>query len=209
MSGRSNAPDQDGGDAFRLALYAAVALVAGMIGLTMSVLVFGGGPADERRGGPISLLDHRGQPATEAIFEGQVSLVYFGFTHCPDICPLELVNMVQAQEVLRSEGRDAQVVFVSVDPARDTPEIMSEYVSAFGDDVIGLTGTQEQVADAADAWDVIYHIAPPTPGGDPDLYDVLHSNYMYAVDGDGRELWRFPGGTPPEVIAKRLKEVGA
>lgn len=196
------------GGAGRLLLLVSVGLVAAILGLALSLALFGGG-GDPRRGGPFSLIDHTGAPADESILKGKVSLVYFGFTHCPDVCPTDLLNAVAAQDKIAEDGGSAQLVFVSVDPERDDPETVSSYVGAFSDDLIGLTGTPEQVAQAAKAYEVIYAKSPLADPADQTSYEIIHSTYLYAVGPDAKELWRFPSKTPPDVVSSRLRELGA
>ena len=195
------------GGAGRLVLLLAVGLVAAILGLALSLALFGGG--DQRRGGPFSLIDHTGAPADESLLKGKLSLVYFGFTHCPDVCPTDLLNAVEAQDKIAENGGAAQVVFISVDPDRDDVESVASYVGAFSDEAIGLTGTPEQVAQAAKAYDVVYAKSPLADPNDPDSYEIIHSTYLYAVGPDGREIWRFPSKTPPDVISSRLRQIGA
>lgn len=207
MSG-SQSKQPSGGFGARLALYGAAALVACILGVTLSLLVFGENEP-QRRGGPFTLTDQTGAVATEEIFNDKVSLLYFGFTHCPDVCPTDLLHTVSIREKIREDGNDAQIVFVSVDHERDTPEEMALYVEAFGDDLIGLTGTAEQIATAAKAYEAVYKKSPLADPEDPESYSIIHSTYLYAVGKDGKEVWRFPSGTPPDVASRRLIDIGA
>ena len=196
------------GGAARLALLAVAGLVAAILGLSLSVLMFGEGEAPQR-GGPFSLVNHRGAPTDEAILKGRLSILYFGYTHCPDICPPDFANVVELRDQVKEQGGQAQAVFISVDPERDTPEALDAYVGAFGDDLIGLTGTAEQVAAAAKAYGALYAKSPPADPDDPMSYELLHSTYFYAVGPDAKVLWRFPSKTPPDVALRRLRELGA
>ncbi|MEO1475888.1 MAG: SCO family protein [Pseudomonadota bacterium] len=109
-------------------------------------------------GGPISLIDQSGKAVTEADFKGRHSLVYFGFTYCPDICPASLVTIDQALEKLPEEIEPPRTILVSIDPERDTPEAMTDYIfiDAFPEDIVGLTGSLEDVKAAADAFKTGY-----------------------------------------------------
>jgi protein SCO1/2 len=133
-------------------------------------------------GGPFRLVDQDGRRVTEADFRGKPFLVFFGFTHCPDVCPTALFEM---SEVLRRLGPDAgktAVLFVSVDPERDTPEKLKEYLSSFHPRIVGLTGTPQEIADVEKAYRV-YAKKVPLDGG---AYTMDHSAIVYLMDKDGR-----------------------
>lgn len=133
-------------------------------------------------GGPFRLVDQDGRRVTEADFRGRPFLVFFGFTHCPDICPTALFEM---SEVLRRLGPDAEktaVLFVSVDPERDTPEKLKEYLSSFHPRIVGLTGSPQEIADVEKAYRVYAKKVPLEGGG----YTMDHSAIVYLMDKDGR-----------------------
>jgi protein SCO1/2 len=133
-------------------------------------------------GGPFRLLDQNRRPVTDADFRGKPFLVFFGFTHCPDICPTALFEM---SEVLRRLGPDAEktaVLFVSVDPERDTPEKLKEYLSSFHPRIVGLTGSPQEIADVEKAYRVYAKKVPLDGGG----YTMDHSAIVYLMDKDGR-----------------------
>lgn len=154
-------------------------------------------PAGVSVGGPFRLTDHTGREVTEADYQGRYLLVFFGFTYCPDICPMELQVMAAALDVLGPDAERVQPLFISVDPQRDTPEQMAEYVALFDDRIIGLTGTAEQVAAAARAYRVYYARGP----GDDQNYQVDHSTFTYLMGPDGAFLTVFPRGTDAEAMA--------
>ena len=156
-------------------------------------------------GGPFSMTDQTGRAVTEADFRGQPVLMFFGFTHCPDVCPTELATMTTALDLLGPEGERVRPVFVSVDPERDTPARLAEYVALFSPRLTGLTGTPEQVAAMARAFRVYY--ARATPAGSSE-YLMDHSAFIYLLGPDGtvRTLLR-PGATP-EVIAAAVRQLG-
>jgi len=136
-------------------------------------------------GGPISLTTHAGQRVTEADFKGQPSLIYFGFTYCPDICPGTLVAVNKAYEALPDGIKPPQTLLITVDPERDTPEALASYVStsAFPDNLIGLTGTPEEVRAAADAFIADYErIEAPESLSE---YTMDHTSLLYLMD----ETW--------------------
>lgn len=134
-------------------------------------------------GGPFELVDMNGKPVNEKILLGKWSIVFFGFTHCPDICPTTLAVLADAQTALRAKGQMVGVVFISVDPARDTPDMIKTYLSSPGlpQRLLGLTGSEQQVAAVAKAYRVYYQKA-----GTGDDYMVDHSSTLYLMAPDGR-----------------------
>jgi protein SCO1 len=153
-------------------------------------------------GGPFSLSDPSGKRVTDSDFRGKLMLVFFGYTHCPDVCPTELQNMA---EVIGKLGPDAQQVapiFISVDPARDTPEALSSYVENFSHSITGLTGTQDEVASAAKAYRVFFRKAD----GNQDNYSVDHSAFVYLMDRNGNYITHFMFNTPAETVVKEIKK---
>lgn len=140
-------------------------------------------------GGPFTLIDKDGKTVTDTDFRGRYMLVYFGFTHCPDICPTGLLLIGNALEQLGSKGQQIAPVFITLDPERDTPAIMGQYVSHFSERLIGLSGSPEQVRQVAEAYKVYYRKTDATPGAD---YMIDHSGYMYLMGPDGTYLTHFP-----------------
>jgi len=195
----------------------AAALVA-LVGVFAFLLVTGGpeGPAgvspvrtsgQAQVGGPFTLVDHTGRSVTEADFAGRPMLIYFGFTYCPDVCPFSLQIMDAALEQLPDEkAAEFQPILISVDPERDTPEALSQYVSspAFPENLVGLTGTPEQVRAAADAYRVYF--ARGEDDGTQADYLMDHSSLIYLMDRDGAFVEVFPHGAEPARIAARLQE---
>jgi len=156
----------------------------------------------EQIGGPFALIDHNGQPRTDADFRGKLMLVYFGFTYCPDVCPTDLHNIGLALDQLGSAGDIVQPLFVTVDPERDTAEHLAEYVPLFHPRLIGLTGEAAAIRKAADAYRVYYAKVPRTDGSD---YTVDHSAFLYVINRDGRYLGFFPPDTPPDRMADVIR----
>lgn len=168
-----------------------------------------GGGAEERGGmgevaigGPFALIDQAGQPRTDKDFADKLKLVYFGFTSCPDICPTELQTMANALDLLGPKAGEVAALFITVDPERDTVPVMKEYVEAFHERMVGLTGTPEQVAAVAKAYRVFYQKVKLK---DSSLdYSVDHSGFVYLMGRDGKYLAHFRPGVAPEEIAKRV-----
>jgi len=153
-------------------------------------------------GGPFSLQDHNGQRVTEGAFAGRLGLIYFGFTYCPDVCPTELGLMASALDLLGPDASRVLSVLITIDPARDTAAALADYVSRFHPALIGLTGTEEEIATAARAFRVYYRKIQP-PGASDYLMD--HSSFIYLVGPDGKVRQLFRPNTPPETIAAALR----
>lgn len=157
-------------------------------------------------GGPYTLVDTGGAPVTEADYAGDYTLYYFGFTFCPDICPTELQVIAAAYDQLAPEIREQlRMVFVTVDPGRDTVEAMADYVSLFHPELEGLTGTQEQTDAAAAAFGVYYQ--PVGKDEDPEYYLVDHSTFTYLQGPDNENALVFPYGMAPDQMAAQIRQV--
>lgn len=158
-------------------------------------------------GGPFTLVDHTGKTVTEKDFAGRWMMIYFGFTYCPDVCPTSLSSMADAMDMLNPEQAEKIVpVMISIDPERDTPEYLAEYVVNFHPSMIGLTGTVEQTAAAAKAYRVYFAKEGGSEAGDD--YLMAHSSIVYLVDPQGRFHLHFAGvNIDGERIAERLREL--
>lgn len=151
-------------------------------------------------GGPFALVDQDGRTRTERDFRGAPHLVFFGFTHCPDICP---TTLHQASEVLRAagdRGKALRALFVTVDPERDTPEVLKSYLGSFDPRVVGLTGTPEQVR-AVEKTFRVYSRKVPLKEGD---YTMEHTSLVYLMDKEGRFVGGFNLNRPPVDAAAEL-----
>lgn len=157
-------------------------------------------------GGAFVLVDRLGQPVTERILRGKWSVVFFGFTYCPDVCPTTLAALGQAQSQLGPKAKDLQVIFVSLDPERDTPAQLNTYLAndAFPKGTIGLTGSPTQVAVVAKAYRVFYERS----GTGPD-YVINHSTASYVMDPKGRFARVLPYGISPEEISNQISQAMA
>lgn len=138
-------------------------------------------------GGPIELADSNGARVTQADFEGEPAVIYFGFTHCPDICPTSMYAVAEA--LAQPGGYDVQPILITVDPERDTPQRMGEYVrtEGFPPGLVGLSGTRAQVDAAASAFQV-HHSKAPIAGAPADVYNVDHSSLLYVLDRNWRTV---------------------
>lgn len=156
-------------------------------------------------GGYFDLVDQNGNKVTDADLKGRHSLVYFGFSHCPDICPEELDKMARMIDLVEKERPGKMLpVFVTCDPARDTPEVLKEYLAEFHPKLIGLTGTYEQIKAMCKAYRV-YFSTPPVvaPGQD---YLVDHSIYFYLMDPDGDFVEALGRQHSPDAAAQIISE---
>lgn len=158
-------------------------------------------------GGPFALTDQNGNPVTEAAFKGKLMLVYFGYTYCPDVCPTALTEIGNAVEALGPAGDKVAPVFVTVDPARDTPEHLKEYLAYFHPRFVGLTGTAERVAAAAKAYRVYYAKAKSKEATDALDYLVDHTSIIYLMGPEGGLKAHFPHGTGADAMAKKIREL--
>ena len=156
-------------------------------------------------GGPFSLVGADGKPVTDRDFRGRYMLIFFGFTHCPDICPAELQVIAQALEQLGDKAKTVVPIFITLDPERDTPEAMANYVKSFGPNFVGLTGSPEAIAAAAKAYRVAYSkVENKESAGD---YSVDHSALVYLMDPEGRYVTHFSYGLSADQMAEKLEKL--
>lgn len=168
--------------------------------------------AGARIGGPFTLTDQDGKARTWDEFKGQYRIVYFGYTNCPDICTLDTQNLMAGLKAFEKTSPELaakiQPMFITVDPTRDTPAVLKQFVSAFHPRLIGLTGTETQIADAAKAFAIYYN---KVEGSRPDAYLMSHSQTPYLMDADGKPLALMPADNPqtPDVNEGDAKLVAA
>ncbi|MCH7936483.1 MAG: SCO family protein [Proteobacteria bacterium] len=156
-------------------------------------------------GGPFTLVDHQGRPRTWDYFKGRLMLVYFGFTFCPDVCPTALTDMGDALGILGEAADKVTPVFITVDPDRDTPEHMKEYLKFFHPRMVGLTGTPEQTAAVLKSYKV-FAAKAPVEGGDAGDYLMDHTPIIYLMGPDGAYMTHFSHGASAEDIAKGIRK---
>lgn len=150
-------------------------------------------------GGPFTLVDETGATVTDADVITAPTIVYFGYTFCPDICPMDTQRNAFALEVLEDRGIMANGLFISIDPARDTVDVVRDFTANFHDRMLGLTGTEEQVAEASRAYRTYYQ---KEEGGDPEYYLVSHSTFSYLMlPGQPTVAEFFNRDTTPEDMA--------
>lgn len=151
-------------------------------------------------GGAWSLIDQRNTRRSDRDFAGTFLLVYFGYSSCPDVCPTELAGMAAAIDALGPLGDTVTPVFITVDPARDTPAKLAKYVVTFHPRMIGLTGSDEDIAAAARAFKVYYRKA-----GEGADYTMDHTGFVYLVGPDGKSRSIFRSGAQPAIMAKVMR----
>ncbi|MFP5448673.1 MAG: photosynthetic protein synthase I [Caulobacterales bacterium 32-67-6] len=185
-----------------IALVAVIGLGAGAALFWRAETPAGAASGQADVGGPFELVNQDGQPVDQSILEGRWSVVFFGFTYCPDICPSTLQAVAAAQEQLGPRAADLQTVFISVDPERDTPEQLKTYLSleAFPDGVVGLTGSPEQIEQVAKSYYVYYRKS----GEGPD-YTIDHSTAAYLMDPQGRFNRVLAYGLSPDEMARLIR----
>jgi protein SCO1/2 len=147
--------------------------------------------------------DQNGKPVSDADLKGKWQLVFFGYTHCPDACPTALNEIALALDRLGAKRDAVEVVFITVDPERDTPEVLKAYVASFDAPIIALTGAPDAVAQAAGAYRVFYAKHPLPDGG----YDMDHSAVIYVMNPEGRFTATFTPDSTAEAIADRLQKL--
>jgi protein SCO1/2 len=145
-----------------------------------------------------------GKPRSISDYKGKLVVVFFGYTQCPDVCPTTLTHMLEVKQLLGKDGDKLQVIFVSVDPERDTPELLKNYVNAFDPSWIGLRGDAEQTAAAAKEFKVFYRKAA---GRTPESYTVDHTAASYVFDPEGRIRLYVRHNSPPAEIAADLRQL--
>lgn len=198
--------------AVRVALWIAVAIALFALGaLAVSGYSLRGGVESASPtpgaplGGEFSLIDHRGEPITEAIFREKPSVTLFGFTHCPDVCPTGLMEMARWAEELGPDADKLSFVFVTVDPERDKPQALGDYIAAFSPRIVGITGEPDAVLAMTKDYK-IYSRKVPLEGGD---YTMDHTASMILQDAAGNFAGTITTGEPHETGLAKLKRLVA
>lgn len=155
--------------------------------------------------GRFLLMNHYGEMVTDRDFGNRYQLIYFGYTFCPDVCPSALLEITRALELLGDDAARIQPLFISVDPERDTPQILRDYVAYFHPSIVGLTGSPELIARTAANFRVSYEKVL-VPGMPPDQYQMDHSAGVFLLAPDGRFLVKFAHGMPAKDMAARIRD---
>jgi len=156
-------------------------------------------------GGPFTLTDHTGRRVTDQNFRGKYMLVYFGFTFCPDVCPTGLQVMAAALDQLGPKAEEIIPIFISVDPERDTPEQLAQYVPSFHSRLIGLTGSPEEIQSVAKAYRVYFRKVKDEKSTAE--YTIDHTSIIYLMDPNGEFVAHFTHATPVDVMVEKLEKV--
>jgi protein SCO1/2 len=153
-------------------------------------------------GGPFELTDQTGHRRTNADFRGKLVVLYFGYTYCPDVCPTELQSISLALDKLGATAEAVQPLFITVDPERDTPARLADFVSSFHPRLIGLTGSLAEIRKTAIAYRTFFVKNNASTPGD---YSVDHTGFIYLVGKDGSYLGFLPPGSTPDAIADAIR----
>lgn len=158
-------------------------------------------------GGPFTLVDQNGKTVKDSDFAGKFRIIYFGYSYCPDVCPVDLqkiaAGFAKFEKDQPERAKAIQPIFITVDPGRDTPEVLKQYVGAFHPRLIGLTGTPQQIKTVADEFLVMYKAQKPA-GADPKAYLVDHSRQAYLMGKQGEPIALLPYDESPEAIAAEI-----
>ena len=194
--------------AFRTAFFALLASVVALGWPSFGIDWAADGAAENRA--PFTLTDQTGRTVTDRDFAGRFMLIFFGYTHCPDICPTDLTVMSDAVDLLGDDAEAVQPIFITIDPARDTVAVMADYVKHFHPRLVGLTGTQEQIQALSKLYGVRsdkYRVEDDTGAPPPDdAYFMDHTGATYLVGPNGAGLTYFLHGVPAEDIADTIKQ---
>lgn len=187
----------------RRALGRAGALFCLVLTLLLAMLAAAHATGSDAPGSRFILTAHDGRTVTDEDFRGQHLLVFFGYTHCPDVCPTSLMTVARALELLGDDAKSVQALFITVDPDRDTRSVLAEYVPYFDSRIIGLTGPKDMIDRVVKGYRAKYAKVPAEADGS---YSIDHTASLFHMGPDGEYLGRFPFETSPEDIAAKLKD---
>jgi protein SCO1/2 len=154
-----------------------------------------------------SLSGEGNKTITQQDLKDKTVLMFFGYASCPDICPTTMAQLTEVLEKLGDDAKDVRIIFVSIDPHRDTPDVLQAYVNAFNKNAIGLTGNEKQIAALARRYRVAYQIEKPKPGDDAKIYDVTHSRGVFIFDKTGRARLLAPDTEKVDVVTQDLRQL--
>ncbi len=190
----------------RIAAIASIAALVTTVGISLLLM-----PSAKQQvepapiGGPFALVDQDGNKVTDKDFAGKPSVIFFGYTTCPDVCPTTLLDLSNWLKAIGPDAEKLNVLFISVDPERDTPAHLKEYLSSFDPRIRGLTGTDDQVAAVAKAYRVYYKRIPGEDGG----YTMDHSSAIYLMDRAGQFVAPLASQTDERIALERLRKLAA
>lgn len=194
----------------KILLYFVIAAVFLLVGLTTRLPQIleeptGTAQGSIQVGGPFELVDTKGNTVTHEDIMGAYSLIYFGYTYCPDVCPTSLQTVTMAMQMIPARKSNKIVpILITIDPERDTPEVLAQYVTHFHPSTVGLSGSPEQIKQAAKSYRVYYQKVVEN-GKPAEDYLMDHSGFMYLMGPEGNNLDFYPHGITPEELAERLK----
>ncbi|WP_243369760.1 SCO family protein [Microvirga solisilvae] len=194
--------------AFKRSLLIPLVVFLAGLGILLTTALFIFQPATQQAlgkvpiGGPFRLTSHEGKPFTDADLKGKPFAVFFGFTHCPEVCPTTLYDLTQDLESLGKDSDKLRVAFISVDPEQDTPELMKTYLSSFDPRIVGLTGTNEEIAAVAKAYKIYYRKVPTDSG-----YTMDHSATIFLMDSKGDFYGTSNFQETAEIRRKKLQQL--
>ena len=175
----------------------------------LAIAVMLAAPAPTRAadiGGPFALVDHHGNRVTQESYSGKYLLIFFGYTYCPDVCPTELLVFGQTLDALGDKAKQIQALFITVDPERDTPATLAEYMANFHPDLVGLTGSMAEVKDAAKAYRVFFRKSLAAEEGDAN-YLVDHTSIVYFMSPAGEFVRHFVFGQGASTMAGQIEKI--
>lgn len=187
---------------FAIFFGAVVGLIAGFLTFWPHLSLFSQNNSTVSIGGPFTLVDMNGEKRTEKNFMGKPMLIFFGFTNCPDICPSGLQTLTIALNNIGKDSQKLSSVFVSIDPERDTPQVLMKYVSSFHPQILALTGSQEQINGIVKAYRV--YTKKISDQTDPERYFFDHSSFFYLMDKNGKYIKHYPSTVQVEVLSSEL-----
>ncbi len=190
--------------AARRGLYIFLAALAIIAGGVVYEQFWGGNGAEQTVGGPFALIDQNGAPKSDTDFRGKVMLIYFGYTYCPDACPTTLQAITDTLNLLGDKAKEVTPIFISVDPARDTPPQLKAYAANFTPQLVALTGPPDELKKVEGEFHV-YVAKVPQAGTDDYLID--HSSIIYLMDRKGTYIGLLPTGLTPKVMAESIQHV--
>jgi cytochrome oxidase Cu insertion factor (SCO1/SenC/PrrC family) len=189
-------------------IFASVMIILAVIVAALALTLRIDGPSGSGTaliGGPFTMVNQKGEIVTDKTYAGQYTLVFFGFTFCPDVCPTELQVITAALNQMGADAEKITPLFVTVDPERDTRDVMANYVASFHPRLQGLTGTPEQVAAMAKAYHIYYQKVPDPKN--PKNYEMDHSAIIYLMGPDGKFLKHFTYSTDAKALSEALQKV--
>ncbi|MGB3288122.1 MAG: SCO family protein [Burkholderiaceae bacterium] len=188
-----------------LTLPLAAALVVSMAACGKKEVAFKGSDiSGTKLGQSMAMVDGGGKLRTLADYKGKVTVVFFGFTQCPDVCPTAMAELAQTMEILGKDADKVQVLMISVDPERDTPEVLASYVKAFNPNFVGLTGTADQLSTTAKSFKAYY---AKSAGATPGQYSMDHASSFYIIDPEGESRVLVSGNASAQDIAYDIRQL--